>query len=187
MGWVLASSSTRGANSRWKHTKKTTNFQKFFPELFLTELIHQTWCARQSKQFLWGSDPGFSTFSLVPEVLGVQLRLQRSNARNQKSASRSHSCGEQNRSKTKLRCENKHRALWSFSAIPCILQGRRNLTVFTIPRTEPDKTSLWSLFLWFFHVSWFPLMCFFVLVFDFFKYQPPLQRYSSAKSKSALV
>ena len=27
-------------------------------------------------------------------------------------------------------------------------------------------------------------MCFFVLVFDFFKYQPPLQRYSSAKSKS---
>ena len=77
--------------------------------------------------------------------------------------------------------------LRSFSSIPCILQGWRNLTVFTIPRTERDETSLWSLFLWFFHVSWFPLMCFFVLVFDFFKYQPPLQRYSSAKSKSALV
>ena len=26
-------------------------------------------------------------------------------------------------------------------------------------------------------------MCFFVLVFDFFKYQPPLQRYSSAKGR----
>ena len=27
MGWVLASSSMRGANSRWKHTKKTTTFK----------------------------------------------------------------------------------------------------------------------------------------------------------------
>ena len=56
MGWVLASSSTRGANSSCKHSKKPHQPSKIFPELFLTELIHQTWCARQSKQFLWGSD-----------------------------------------------------------------------------------------------------------------------------------
>ena len=30
MGWILASSSTGGANSRWKHAKRTTNLQKYF-------------------------------------------------------------------------------------------------------------------------------------------------------------
>ena len=53
----------------------------------------------QSKQFLLGSVSGFSTFSLVPEVPGVQLGLQRATARNQTSTSPSHPCGEQNRSK----------------------------------------------------------------------------------------
>ena len=72
-----------------KTWQKNHQPSKIFLELFLIELVHQ------SKQFLWRSVAGLSTFSLVPEVLGVQLRLPR----NEKSTSPSHLCGEQNRSK----------------------------------------------------------------------------------------
>ena len=48
-------------------------------------------------------------FQPGPRGTGVQLRLQRSNARNQKSTSPSHSCGEQKPLKSNLRCENKQR------------------------------------------------------------------------------
>ena len=89
-----------GRSQIWVKTWwKSHQPSKIFPRSFLTELIHQTWCEHQSKQFLWGSVSGFSTFSLVLEVQGVQLRLPHSNAPNQKSTSPSHSCGEQHRSK----------------------------------------------------------------------------------------
>ena len=62
---LTRSENTKAAKSRWKHTKKRKPTFKKFPRSFLTELIHQTWCARQFKQFLWGSVSWFSTFSLV--------------------------------------------------------------------------------------------------------------------------
>ena len=51
----------------------------------------------------------FSTFSLVPEVLGLQLRLRRSNAHNQKSTSPSQLLWLAKPLKTRSRCENKQR------------------------------------------------------------------------------
>ena len=99
MWWVLSSFSTRGGKIRANMAKNQQSSKKMFPELFRTELIQQTWCARQSKQFLWGSVSGFSTFSLVPELVEVQLCLQHWTSSKQKSTSPSNSCGEQNRSK----------------------------------------------------------------------------------------
>ena len=107
MGWVSASSSTRGANSRWKHSKNPPTFKNISGALphriNPPNLVYASVQAvpLRIKPWLFYFQPG-------PGGTGVQLRLQR--VRTQPKVDQPKSLlWWAKPPKPKFRCENKQR------------------------------------------------------------------------------